>query len=168
MKLRAAAASDRHACTHSGMCCHAVKYSYRVLHAPASCAQIRAHDAESIFFRAGKPVPGKSRSARQPPSAFFLRKSAQRNDLMFPALSFLTRRTKTDARPSFPPGSFIPNLIHHIERVSTVCENRLIQAHGILDGVEGIDNILPEMPTSEATSVMDGSFWFFFKSISRA
>ena len=25
-----------------------------------------------------------------------------------------------------------------------------------------------EMPTSEATSVMDGSFWFFFKSISRA
>ena len=24
------------------------------------------------------------------------------------------------------------------------------------------------MPTSEATSVMDGSFWFFFKSLSRA
>ena len=34
VKLRAAAAFDRHACTHSGMCCHAVKYSHRVLHAP--------------------------------------------------------------------------------------------------------------------------------------
>ena len=34
VKRRAAAAPDRHACTHSGMCCHAVKYSHRVLHAP--------------------------------------------------------------------------------------------------------------------------------------
>ena len=34
VKRRAAAASDRHACTHSGMCCHAVKYSHRVLHVP--------------------------------------------------------------------------------------------------------------------------------------
>ena len=34
VKLRVVAASDRHACTHSGMCCHAVKYSHRVLHAP--------------------------------------------------------------------------------------------------------------------------------------
>ena len=34
VKLRVAAAADRHASTHSGMCCHAVKYSHRVLHAP--------------------------------------------------------------------------------------------------------------------------------------
>ena len=45
--------------------------------------------------------------------------------------------------PAFLPVLFIPNLIHHIERVSTVCENRFIQAHGVLDGVEGIDDILP-------------------------
>ena len=44
--------------------------------------------------------------------------------------------------PVFLPVLFIPNLINPIERVSSVCENRLIQAHGILDGVEGIDNIL--------------------------
>ena len=114
MKLHPAAESERYVakrrvCAHSGMCCHVVKYSrrvlyafalrvtciraacymrsHRVLYAPASCAQIRAHDAEGIFFEPGNLCLGNPDQLGNLHLRFSLEK-AQGNDLMFPGIEF--------------------------------------------------------------------------------
>ncbi len=46
----------------------------------------------------------------------------------------------------FHPGLFliffVGNLVHHVEGVPAVGENGLVEAHGVLDGVHGIDDVL--------------------------
>ena len=60
------------------------------------------------------------------------------------ALSFFNASDKDRCSTQFSPGSFIPNLIHHIERVSSVQKIGSYRLMGFLDvASEGIDNILP-------------------------